>query len=197
MTVWDYFKKLFQEAETSSASQPLIHESIERTAKEKIAFDTWKNSSACRRIINWLNDQYNLWQVLPDDTDKSLIFLNTPSSKGFALLLHKTAYDRQIATHLFDYLKEKVQTLNYKLQLSDTRTWSENNAVQTVERYYLKPRTFRNPDAKINQLYGNVMIELLLKDNLPHNLKFRATNYNDRLYAEADDFKGLMQVVLE
>lgn len=195
MNVWDFFKNLFQEAEESSSSKPLIREAIKRDEKEIAAFDDWKNSLECRRLINWLNDQYAIWQVLPDDLDKTLVFLNTPSTKGFALQL--TNKERvQNPVLFFDLLKEKTQALNYRIQIADTRTWSKGKDVLTVDRYYLKPRTSKMPNGKIDQLYGNVMVELQHKNNSPFNLKFRATSYNDRLYQPALGFKELMNELL-
>jgi hypothetical protein len=194
--VWEYLKGLFQKEEESSASNPYLHGQIERTEEEEAAFEAWKGSLEHRRLIDWLDNQYAVWQVLPDDTDPAVDFLNTPSSKGFALHLHKTAYRKEEAVFLLDYLKEQVQKLNYKSQMSDTRTWTQKNWVETVERHYLKPRTFLEAEKKINQRFGNITIELTFRNDQPHVLKFRATGYSDRLYAEAADFKDLMQAVL-
>ncbi len=196
MNVWDYFKTLFREAEESSSSKPLIHEAIERGEKELQAYQKWKESLDHRRSIDWLNDQYAIWQVLPNDIDEAILFLNTPSSKGFAVHFQKSNFDHKNAAHLFDFLKEKVLTLNYRPQVSDTRTWSSENTVQTMDRYYLKPRTSKTTEGKINQLFGNITIELLHRDNTPFNLKFRATAYNDRLYEPAYDFQLLMNGIL-
>ena len=195
MNVWDFFKNLFQEVEESSPSKPLIHEEINRSEQELQTYQAWKKSLDYRRTIDWLNDQYAIWQVLPQDIDDSLVFLNTPSSKGFAVHFQKTKIGAQQATLLFDYLKEKVLTLNYRPQVSDTRTWSANSVVQTTERYYLKPRTSKTAEGKIKQLFGNITIELLHKNNVPFNLKFRSTSYNDRLYLPPDDFKVLMNEI--
>ncbi len=196
-SVWDFFKNYFKEVEDSSASNPLVHEPIERTEKEVLALNEWRGSPECREIMAWLNDQYALWEVLPTDIDEGVDFLDTPSSKGFAVHFHKMEKGRQNAAHLLDYLKEKMLGLNYKAQMSDSRTWAEKEAVVTVERHYLKPRTSLTANAKINQQFGNVTIELLARDNIPHDLKFRATGYHDRLYEKASDFKDLMQLVLQ
>ncbi|MBK9013497.1 MAG: hypothetical protein IPM82_05115 [Saprospiraceae bacterium] len=109
---------------------------------------------------------------------------------------HSLIYAREDAGHFFDLLKEKVLTLNYRNQLSDTRSWSEKDWVQTVERHYLKPRQNWEADKKINQQFGNITIELILRNDSPHLLTFRATSYSDRLYADASDFHELMQAVL-
>lgn len=194
--IWDYFKGLFQKAEQSSSSNPYLHELIERTEQEKAAYAVWKGSLSHRRMMDWLYDQYAIWQVLPDDTDQAIDFLNTPSSKGFVVHLAKKEYPKRETIHLFDYLKEQVLTLNYKPQISDTRTWSQNSWVETVERHYLKPRPSWAAEKKFDQRFGNVTIELTFRNDVPHHLKFRATSYTDHLYAQAEDFKKLMQAVL-
>lgn len=194
--VWDYLKGLFQKAEESSPSNPYLHELIERTEAEKAAFEIWKGSLSQRRMLDWLNDQYAIWQVLPDDIDPAIDFLNTPSSKGFVVHLTKKEYHREDSTHLFDYLREQVLALNYKPQLSDTRTWAGKSWVERVERHYLKPRPAWATEKKFNQGFGNVTIELSFRNDVPHHLKFSATSYNDHLYAGAGDFKELMQAVL-
>ncbi len=124
-------------------------------------------------------------------------FLDTPSSKGFVIHFHKTEFTRPDATYLLDYLKEKVLVLHYKVQLSDTRTYTKNDWVETVERHYLKPRATFEAGSKTNQRFGNVTIELMLRNDLPHQLKFQATTYSDHLFAKADDFKDLMLALLE
>ncbi|MCB0518933.1 MAG: hypothetical protein H6577_07835 [Lewinellaceae bacterium] len=194
--VWDFIKGLFQKEEESSSSNPYLHEQIERTEEEKNAYEIWKGSLTHRRMMDWLNDQYAIWQALPDDIDPAIDFLDMPSSKGFAIHLYKTEYRKTDAIHLFDYLKEQVQRLNYKSQMSDTRTWSQKSWVETVERHYLKPRTFFEAEKLINQRFGNITIELSFRNDRPHHLKFRATGYSDRLYAETADFNDLMQAVL-
>ncbi len=197
MNVWDFFKNLFQEAEESSLYKPLIHESIVRDEQEKQAYAEWKKSLEHRRSIDWLNHQFVTWQSLPNELDDAILFLNTPSSKGFAIHFKESDIDYRHATYLFDFLKEKVLSLNYRTQVSDTRTWSDKKAVQTLDRHYLKPRTSKTADGKIRQLFGNITIELLHRDNTPFNLKFRATAYHDRLYQPADDFEFLMDGILQ
>lgn len=196
MNVWDYFKNFFKEAEKSSGSNPVVHELLERSEAEKLALENWRGTLDYRRMFDYLADQYAMSQSNPDGLDRAIVFLNTPSSKGFAIHLSLTEYSRQDATHFFDLLKERVLTLNYRKQMSDTRTWSVKDYVQTVEKHYLKPRQKWADGQKINQQFGNITIELTLRDDKPFKLTFRATHYSDRLYADADDFDDLMKVVL-
>lgn len=196
MQVWDFFKNFFREAEHSSASQPIFREQLVRSTAEKEAYGNWEGNLANRRIIGFLAEGYATYQSSPDNVDRALTFLNTPSSKGFAIHFSQTDYTLQDAKHLLDLLKQKVQNLNYRSQHADSRTWSEKDWVQTVERYYLKPRQAWAEDRKIDQAYGNITIELTLRNDKPHLLTFRATSYSDRLYAQPSDFHELMQAML-
>lgn len=206
--IWEYFKNLFRKAETSSPSQPLIHEVIERTEEEQQDYQYWKETLVCRRLQDWLNDQYAVFCLAPEEIDDALDFLDTPSSKGFVIYFFKTRYSRRDVQHFFDYLKERVLALDYRTQVSDLRTYHRPEWVETVERHYLKPRpAFMRKDTplhasgkpveKFDQRYGNIMIEFHLRDDQSHFLKFRATSYKDHLFTEPEEFKQLMQVLLD
>ena len=193
---WDNIKKLFQVGGESSPSNPAIHEVIARSEEEKADFTRWKETIVCKRLVNWLGDQYALYRVLPGDVDEAIGFLNTPSSKGFVIHFSQTQYSLRDATHLLDLLCERVRVLRYSPQVSDRRTFSRGDWVETVERHYLKPRTDFRKDGPFEQRFGNVMIELVLRNEQPHHLKFSATSYTDSKYREAEDFQALMQGVM-
>lgn len=194
--LWSYFKNMFRQAEESSPSQPLIHEMISRSEEEKQDYERWKNTLVCRRLKDWLSDQYAIYQVLPHDIDEALDFLNTPASKGFVIHLHKTRYSLRDMRHFLDFLKEQVLAVGYRTQISDARTYQRPHWVESIERHYLKPRANKSADSTFSQAYGNIMIELELRNDQLHYLRFRATAYQDRLFEEAKDFKELMQVIL-
>jgi len=196
--LWDYVKNLFAKAEQSSPTQPLVHEVITRSEEEKKDFQQWQDTLVCRRLKDWLSDQYAIYRVDPNSIDEGLDFLDTPSSKGFVIYFHKTRYSRRDVTHFFDYLREKVLVLEYRTQVSDRRSYQKGQHVEMVERHYLKPRTgsYDRENPKFHQRYGNVMIELTFRNDTPWNLKFRATTYKDSQFHEAQAFSELMQAVL-
>ncbi|MCB0630745.1 MAG: hypothetical protein R2824_01940 [Saprospiraceae bacterium] len=195
--IWQYIRNLFEEAEASSPSRPVLHTVIERTEAEIEAYKSWTGSLIKHRLVGWLSAQYAIYRVLPQDIDEALDFLDTPSSKGFAVHFYKTNYTRREVTHFFDYLKEQIRGLNYKVQLSDTRTYNRPNWVETVERHYLKPRPGFEKGKKVNQRFGNVTIELILRDDQVHQLRLQATTYHDHMYDKAQEFHDLMQAVLQ
>ncbi len=196
MDIWDKFKDFFQQSEESSPSKPLIHEMIERTEERKKDYEFWKTAFVCKRLQNWLSDQYAIFNTLPADTDEAMDFLNTPSSKGFVIHFHKTEYSERDVTYLFDLLKEKVLKLEYRTQISDRREFNRPNWVEKIERHYLKPKPDFMKKEKFNQGFGNITIELVFRDDKPYQLKFRATVYKDRLFNDAESFAALMQNIL-
>lgn len=195
--LWKKIQRLFQEADQSSPSNPVVHEIIERSEAEKNDYEQWKETLVKRRLVDWLYQQYAIYRVLPHDIDEGLDFLDTPSSKGFAVHFYKTNYTRREVTHFFDFLREKVLQLEYWPQISDTRVYNRPDWVETVERHYLKPKPdLTNKDSRINQRFGNITIENIMRNDRPHYLRFRVNNYNDRLFLQAEDFHELMQAIL-
>ncbi len=194
--IFEYFKNWFRKAEKSSPSNPALHEVIIRTDDHRRRLEEWKTSLACRRLTDWLWQQYAIWVSLPDELDPAVDFLDTPSSKGFAIHFFRAEFPKEDAVLFFDYLKEKVLEWPYRTTLADRRVYAVQSGMETVERYYLKPRQKRTEERLIDQGFGNVTIELVLRDDVPHQLRFQATAYNDRLYAPAAEFKDLFQSLL-
>lgn len=194
---WQSIKNIFQSAAESSPSEPVLHSVIARSTTEKEDYEFWKNTLVRRRLTDWLSDQYAIHRVVAADVDEALDFLDTPSTKGFVIHFYKTQYSKRDAVHFLDYFKEQVKALNYRSQLSDTRTYNQKNWVATTERHYLKPRVSFDPEEKLDQRYGNITITLDLRNDKPYQLKFSATSYQDHLFKSADDFKELMQMVLQ
>lgn len=193
--LWNYIKGLFEEAEQSSPSNPAVHEMIERSAEDMQGYPAFAEGLVLRRMLDWIHDQYAIFRVTPRDTDRAIDFLDTPSSKGFVIHFHETQYSRREVTYFFDYLKERVLALNYRTQISDRRIFQRNTWTETVERHYLKPRS-EQIAGQFEQLFGNIKIELELRNDQVHNLRFSATTYKDSQFREAQTFKELLQRVL-
>ncbi|MEM9929787.1 MAG: hypothetical protein AAF840_08220 [Bacteroidota bacterium] len=190
MTFWNNIKQIFQQAATGTPTNPTIHELIYRSEEDLAAYEYWKNTSGPNRLLNWIGEQYDR-ERQHQSTDQAVGFLNTPSSKGFVIYFNQTNYSKEEITFFFDYLKERVQTLNYRSDISDRRIFPRRDWVETQERHYLKPR-LNFKDELMNQGFGNIMIELELRDDVAHNLRLRATIYKDHLFQEGGTFAALM-----
>lgn len=194
---WKYIKGLFDASEQSTSNQPAIHEIIVRTPTEKLDFQHWKDKQISRRMLNWFYQQYKTYQSPSGKTDHAIAFLNTPSSKGFVIYFHQMNYSKSEVTHFFDFLKEKVLTINYYNYVSDTRTFNRPEWVETIQRHYLKPSlNFQKADSeKFNQQYGNIKIELEFRNDQVHNLRFSSTTYNDHLFDTPEHFNHLIDIL--
>ena len=197
MSLWEDFKNLFQQEQDSSPSNPLLHEVIKRSEEEQQAFAKWEDTLVKRRLMDWLHQQYINYLVNPKDTEETIDFLNRTSSKGFVIYLKETGYTKSDSIFFMDYLKEKVLSNNYKTYISDSRSYTKPEYVETIQRHYLKPRINLSSTEKLKQAFGNITIELLLRNEQVVNLKFRANSYQDRKFEEASDFKELMGMILE
>lgn len=194
--IWQQIRGLFQAAEASSPSQPAIHRLIERSQEEQQDYDFWKDTLVCDRLMNWISSQYAIYLVDEEAIDEGLDFLNTPSSKGFAVHFYRTQYSNRDVIHLLDHLKNRVQaSLNYRKQISDMRTYNRPNWVESTQRHYLKPRLNFESDQALDQQFGNILIELVFRNDKPYQLKFQTTTYSDRQFAKAGTFKDLMNAV--
>ena len=199
-TFWERISALFDSAANSTPTEPAVHELIERDDEELADYARWKKTLARRRLFDWLNDQYALFQA-GRGTDRAISFLDTPSSKGFVIHFHETQYSREEIGHFFHYLKERILELNYRTQISDRRVFSRADWVETQERHYLKPRTRKQRQAgppgrgELDQKFGNITVELELRDDRPWNLRLRATTYQDALYNTPETFRALMVAI--
>ncbi len=195
---WEKIKSLFQESEQSSPSQPVVHEIIERSEADMIAYEKWKVTLSAKRMLDWLNNQYTAYLSPTARTDDAIAFLNTPSAKGFVIHFHQTQYRKTEIIHLFDLLREKVLKMKYHSYVSDVRTFNRPQWVESIQRHYLKPSlNFKKTKTeKFNQGYGNIKIELEFRNEQVYNLRFSATTYQDHNFNKADEFKELMGMVL-
>lgn len=198
MDIWDYFKSLFKKSEESSSSQPFIREAIERSTVEIADYDLWKRTRGKDQMLSLINEQYAHFLIEPAAMNTlAMDVLHTPSTKGFVLYYDEYRDNEKDFIHLFDYLKERVMELGYVLYMSDTRTYTKSLWVETVQRHYLKPPLKNNSseEGKFYQRFGNILIELLFRNDKLVNLKFRANTYHDHKFEKAESFTELVRAV--
>lgn len=194
--IWNYVTRLLKRFEDSKPTEPLLHEMIIRSNREKEDYEYWKKTIVRKRLLSWLADQYAIFATTAEKTDEAIDFLDTPSSKGFAIHFHQTQYSDRDARHLLDYLKDQVLQLNYRTQISDKKAYNRSSWVESVERHYLKPRINLGSTEKYEQQYGNITIETVFRDEQPHLLRFRATVYQDNQFRKHFPFRELLNQLL-
>lgn len=192
----NFLKDLFNRQEIAN-NLPVLHELIQRTDAEKHGYEVWKLNDHKDYLTGFLSRQFETWQQGKTPDADNLLLLNTPKSKGFMFAYQPAQATAAEFKYLFDYLKEKVMQFNYKVYVSDVKHFARKNHVETVERHYLKPRfTIPAEGECINQLYGNITIELLLHNEQPLHIKFVCQPYTDYKYNAALPFEALLSGIL-
>lgn len=200
MDIWNYLKGLFDRERDSSPGRPYVREAMTRSEDDRADLVHWKRTRARERMLTTIHEAYADYLIAPDEQTRAIDFLNTPSSKGFVWHFSDTHDNEQDFQHLFDYLRERVLALGYIAQMSDVRTYQRTHWVETVQRHYLKPRVQfvgeGSEDMKAIQRFGNISVELLLRNERIANLKLRVNSYHDHKFEAAERFPDLMRHLL-
>ncbi len=187
--------KLFPK--NSSAPAAEVHEVLKRTDREQQAYLDWKIQPACHELIREVAQAY-YYKKTDIGSPLEVHLLNTVYANGFAV-----SYPAQLSAkefqYLFEYFKDQVATMGYRVVNADRRIKDKLTYVETTERYYLKPplHTGEIKHGSINQLYGNVAVEQVLIDDKPSYLKVQASIYSDRLYQDALHFDEFTEKLFE
>ena len=118
--------------------------------------------------------------------------LKSQYANGFAISFSE-AFTEESFKHSFDWFKERVLELGYKISVADRKISEKNTCEETVEKWYLKPLTEDLETGIANQRYGNITVEKIEIDRKPNYIKFLASIYQDRLYTKALTFEELLE----
>ena len=124
--------------------------------------------------------------------------MDKDNSKGFVILLSKLQgeYSLQDYRSLQHALSMRLVDYRYIIKVSDMKSSFVSNQLQMTYRYYQKPSLKIQQTSPINQLFGNITSELILKDDEPYMLRVMAHKYSDRNYADAEGLDKMMEVLL-
>lgn len=173
-------------------------ESIKRTSKEEIQYNKWAHSNEARSALVKISEAIEL-KRLGEKNIKPQIIISESNFANALSIIFNNKDDEAISRLLMDYFKEVILSINYRMQVSERKIKEFQNSVQVKEMYFLKPEKnandFNNPPIK--QLYGNIIIERMLLNNLPQYLKIQSNIYSDRFYQQALPFNELLSFILK
>lgn len=188
-----YLRNLFLKAGKQPASAPFLHEVFEFDKTTTEEFEKWRDSSRRFEISDWIKNQYKIYGLQMEEMDECIDFLNTPSAKGFVIYMNNCDYSLRELKFYSVYLKSRITLLGYVNYLSDIRSMQRGSCRETIYRHYLKPSIKDQNGAKSDQLYGNINVELLLKNESPLHFRFCATTYNDHKFKAPKSFDELLE----
>jgi hypothetical protein len=195
-----FFDNLIQSLFPSEKSEsqkrlPLVIEPIKRTEKEHNSFFRWLNEHQFEDLLKKISKSYQL-KKLGEESDIQIHILKLSSAQGIAISYH-SSIEKIHFLHIFDLWKDKILMEGYILTIAERQFFNEKDHVKKVEKYYLKPDNSKNSieNQKIEQKFGNILLELIFIDDKPLYLKLLATNYSDRMYNLPYPFENLLTVI--
>ncbi len=207
---WEQIKGVFAKAADSSSKDPVLHTTLTRHRDHQAEFEIWRAGVIAQGMRNWLGESYGYYLQHDRPPTEAIDFLDTPSSKGFVVHFAELQYSLHEAEMFQLLLRERVLApgpdggKRYRTQVADTKTYQEADMTARTDRYYLKPVLVPHADPGIaaspdsytadqfGQGFGNILIELLVRNREPWRLRFSATIYHDRVYQAAEGFGGLV-----
>jgi hypothetical protein len=154
---------------------------------------------------NWLNGDQIL--TLKHDLSKSWGHQSNNVRSPVEMSVYTSDYANGFVVHpmyldsviplsfLMEYLKDQMINISYRLVHADRRITDKRDYIEILEKYHLKPPL--SYESLVDQMYGNIHIELLRHDKTDIRLKFLATIYSDRKFTRAKDFNDLISFLFD
>lgn len=174
--------------------EPIHSEIIQPSSREQWEYAEWLQSGAEKEWQKIILEAYHL-RLNEQDHPINLYLHNQPGSKG--LLLHfPQGVSLREARFVHRWLRDTIlNALEYHESTSRRMYEDLPKAVRLSDRYYLKPGKSFEYKVPVNQLYGNVLIEMVCMDDVPNYLKLFVTYYEDRNYLQPLQFSDLVKLL--
>ena len=181
-------KKLF-----SAEDQMNIHEVLKRTPGFIDDYLKWRNQDMFS-VLKY--DILKSWQLYENNEELpvDITIFTSDYANGFIIYPHYKDTMIPLA-FLMEFFKDKLVNIGYNLTHADRKMHEVQSNVEIIEKYYLKPS--RSSTIPKDQLYGNVVIELLKLGQEEVRIQFLVNIYSDRHYSRAKDFSELLSVIFD
>jgi hypothetical protein len=189
MSLFDYIsERLFP-----SGKKVSIHETLQRPQKFIDGYEVWLKSP---QFLSLRKDLIKSWAYQLNNMRSPVDMMVYTSGHANGFTVYPEYQGGMVPLSYFmEYIKDRLLQESYRLVHADRKTEGRNNYIEVIERYHLKPRL---PDTSpIDQMYGNVHLELLKQDKNEARLKFLVTVYSDRNYTVPRDFNDLMSLLFD
>jgi hypothetical protein len=184
--------RLFGKSDSDAANKlPFVSEQLKRSARFEAAFAEWQNSERFGEVLDILRREHGEAKQL-GPAHQAFQLYETPQSNGFYFNVAVGLAPEEFA-FVLEHFREVTEGLGYRKQIADRRLSDRGEDVHCTERIYLKPDLLAGFDPPLDQLYGNVHLELVLLNEQPSYLKVMAHVYQDRNYKEPRSFDGFTE----
>ncbi|MBL7814896.1 MAG: hypothetical protein JNL70_07795 [Saprospiraceae bacterium] len=182
---------LLSKPELAETSKPLMRKTFEKTERETKDYDKWKSSSKVASMLLYLSNECQRHLSFSGKTHDGIDFYSLPKSRGFRLHPALTKFPDAHVKHLFDFLKERLLTLDYHAVISETTVFNRADYwIETIHRHVVKAT-----NETVIGGFDEITIELLLKDDRLCTLRLEATVLDSEMPRPTDDFAQLIQLL--
>ncbi len=173
----DLYRKLFTKAARSSQ---ITHEVLKRSERYEQAYQEWCEQPQLTEYLDKYQKGYH-YKMLKVRSSYDVHLFQSSLANGFALS-YNPDISKQDFQFLFEHFARKTHALEYKQANADTMITDKGEFIETKEKYYFKPIS-HSGSTKVQQHYGNILIEHILVNDKPSYIKVMASVYSDQLYA--------------
>lgn len=160
-------------------------------------FINWSTKSEeLTGLLSSLKAEYHNYRAAHENHKKWVDFLDSSGANG--IMIHPSKYPGEIENWHFvaEFLKDIVLSWGYKLYSSNKRFTADSSGT-THFRHYLKPPVKNVLSPPVDQLFGNVTIELTERNADIETLKIQIQHYNDRNYQPPQDIEDLYYSIFD
>ncbi len=177
------------------APQPLLTEPInDEDISQFEAEQAGRNFG--NHLLTQIRDEYHAKES-GQPTGGAFHFINQRGIVGFALDAKRYKHGLQDWRHFQVFCSQRILDLGYVMRVKQIETQTCMDNLTSTYRYYLKPSIKGMKSLPMDQLYGNVSIELVLQNSEVFRFIFRTNYYSDRNYQEVRDFKELLHLMIQ
>ena len=195
--LWDWILGRPKPQKAGGRPLHLLKESFDHKSWDQIT-NEWLSTDQYNKLSSKIKCAFFHFKTGTQGFCDPIQYMDKDNSKGFVILLSKLKENFSLQDYrlLQHSLTLKLVSHRYIIKVSDIRSTHVANQLQKTYRYYHKPSLKIQQSMPINQLFGNVTTELILKDDQPYLLRVMAHKYSDRNYANASSLDEMMEVIL-
>jgi hypothetical protein len=122
-------------------------------------------------------------------------FIKQNGINGFALELSKFSYNSSDWRNFQFYCKEKLLEAKYIAHVKEVSSKSDVGNLYITYKYYLKPSIRLMTEIPSVQLFGNISLDLIIKNEQPFRFLLKANYYSDRNYQKEQAFQEIFSLL--
>lgn len=190
LKILDLLKKQFRSKEKKSPKVPLLREALEdiKISYEDINFWYIKEAASLGEEI--LKNYHSFLSKEKYASHFNFYKENGINALSLDIAPGKLSFDQ--CRKLMSYIVLSLKEEKYIIQLNDVSTDTQADNINCTYRYYLKPSHKLMTSLPADQLYGNITVELKLKNDLPYRFLLKSNYYSDQNYKDPRSYKSLL-----